>query len=194
MNTEERDVAKIFARHVLRLGVEVSTGKVGSQKSFPYIAPSSWIKYMDEKGFLKHWFGLGNDHTTLEQVQPRLLDFWKKYELTHRNHEVYKLAEQGALCLSHCLPCYIHGDEGTTYKRQGALVVSFFCPIGRGVAGAKSGENSDELKMNFVGHAFRTRFVSCAMLKDRFPNQLYTLYAIYVLRKPTLVRKTTRRT
>ena len=171
-------MSKIFAKHGLRLNVEIVTGKVGTESAFPYIPASSWVKYMDSNGYLQHLFGLGAEIQTLEQAEPFLLDFWSKYELTHGAHQVYRLAKQNLLSLSQCVPCYLHGDEGTTYKRDGALVLSFFSPIGQGVASAKTGERSDDLRMNFVGHGFKTRFVTSTLMKARIAQQqiLYDHY------------------
>ena len=138
---------------------------MGKVKDFPYIKASSWVKLMSEQGFLHKLFGLGSECNTLELAEPHLSDFWKKYELTHSDHQVFGLARAGLIRLSHCVPIYIHGDEGTTYKRDGALVLSFFNPIGNGVAGARTGENRQELQMNFLGHAFSTRMVMGTLMK-----------------------------
>ena len=84
---------------------------------------------------------------------------------------MYRLAREGVLRLENCCPVYIHGDEGTTYKKDGCLCVSFHSPFGRGtVSSKKMGpllERGDhETDMNFVGHAFETRWLLGAMLKE----------------------------
>ena len=83
--------------------------------------------------------------------------------MSHGTHQVFQLAEDNLLCLGDCLPIYIHGDEGTTYKKDGCLVISIMCPIGQGVASARCGES--DLKMNFLGHGFMTRLVLATLLK-----------------------------
>ena len=163
---QEDVVARVFARHGLRLDVSMSHGLVDQDPSYPYIKASSWIRTLEETGNLKNLLGLGESCRTLELAGPALLDFWEKYALAHADHEVYSLARNGELCLRQCVPIYLHGDEGTTYKKDGALVLSFFCPLGRGVACQKDGDLTDrKLPMNFQGHSFKTRFVMATIFK-----------------------------
>ena len=162
---QERDVSRIFAKHGLRLDVPISDGRVGREKKYPFIKPSSWIATMDRRNMLHKLFGLGPDLNTLDKVKTHLLDFWSKYELGHAGHEVFDMVRQGRLRLERCVPCYIHGDEGTTLKKGGNLVLSFFSPVGQGVAGAKTGEDQTGLLMNFIGHGFSNRFVTGSLLK-----------------------------
>ena len=143
----------------------MSEGYVGNVRNFPYIKASSWVKILDRHSCLHRLLGLGEDYKTLEKAGPVLQQFWDKYALTNGGHQIYGLANRGEVCLSECLPIYIHGDEGTTIKKDGALVVSIFCPIGQGVAGAKTGENPEQLQLNFVGHGFTTRYVLATLMK-----------------------------
>ena len=171
---EEDIVARVLAKHALRCDVEMSRGLVGRDTSFPYIKASSWIKNLDETGYLQNLLGLGgtplnsNSCSTLELAGPTLRQFWSKYELAHGDHEVFNLANRGKLLLEQCVPIYIHGDEGTAYKKDGALVMSFFCPIGKGVVCQKVGDIGDgSLHMNFAGHCFKSRFVMATLFKVR---------------------------
>ena len=164
-SSKERDVARIFAKHKLTLDIELSEGRVGQFKKFPYYKPSSWVQVLEKEGCLPKLFGLGSECKTLEQAEPALLQFWSKFKVTHGSHEIYELERRGQLQLGRSVPIYVHGDEGTTYKKDGALVVSFFCPIGQGVASAKTGEDPEELRLNFVGHGFTTRFVMATLMK-----------------------------
>ena len=177
--SKERDVARIFKNHGLRLEIELSEGRVGKMKKFPYLKASSWLQVLDKQGCLGNLLGLGLECRTLEEARPSLLQFWDKYRTTHGSHEVYALASRGDLDLGQSIPVYIHGDEGTTYKKDGALVASFFCPIGQGVAGAKSGEDPAELHMNFVGHGFATRFVMATLMKAGWVNSKWSEDVVY---------------
>ena len=124
--SQEDVVAKVFAKHGLRLDVDMSAGRVAKNPSHPYIRASSWIKAMDAGGNLGNLLGLGPGCSTLEQAAPALRSFLDKYALWHSDHEVYSLARAGKLSLEQCVPVYVHGDEGTAFKRDGALVLSFF--------------------------------------------------------------------
>ena len=132
---------------------------------FPYLKASSWVSLMDKKGQLFRLLGLGSSCNDMQAAEPHLLEFWSRYELSHKSHAVFQEAREGRLSLKDCIPCYLHGDEGTTFKKDGVLILSFYCPIGRGVAGAKTGEDPAALSLNFAGHGFKTRFVMASLLK-----------------------------
>ena len=157
----------MFGKHGLRLDVEMSYGKVGTHVDFPFIKASSWVGALEKTACLHHLFGLGAECGSLAKAAPFLLDFWQKYELCHGGHQIYDLAKRGNVKLEHCVPCYMHGDEGITYKRDGALVVSMHSPIGNGVASKRMGDLGGpcELNTSFVGHCFKTRFVLGVLLK-----------------------------
>ena len=55
-------------------------------------------------------------------------------------------------------------------KKDGALVVAFQSPLGRGTSKNKVGNvvGNNEQKVNFVGHAFETRFLIVAGLKEDY--------------------------
>ena len=166
---KEDVVAKVFAKHGLRLQVPMSYGPVDKETSYPYIKASSWVHTLDEMGYLGNLLlGIpGSVHNPMEVAGPMLEDFWGKYALWHGDHEVYSLARAGKLKLRQCVPIYMHGDEGTAYKRDGALVLSFFCPLGKGTVCQKVGDIGDlqNLHMNFKGHCFKTRFIMGTLFK-----------------------------
>ena len=119
------------------------------------------------------WIAMENFTTcwdSLERCKPVFQDYWEKYRLMHSGHQVFKLAAEGALKLQCCVPVAFHGDEGTTYKKDGCLVLSFHSVVGKGTLSNKLGPVQDghlpNLHTNFVGHAFQTRFLLAALLKD----------------------------
>ena len=186
--SQEDVVAKVFAKHGLRLDVDMSAGRVAKNPSHPYIRASSWIKAVDAGGNLGNLLGLGPGCSTLEQAAPALRSFWDKYALWHSDHEVYSLARAGKLSLEQCVPVYVHGDEGTAFKRDGALVLSFFSPIGKGVVCQKVGDIIDgSLHMNFRGNCFKTRFVMGTLFKAphfKLQSMEHTAHLYGFLSKP----------
>lgn len=100
-----------------------------------------------------------------------LENFWRNYRLCHGGHEVFSLADAGQLSLRQCVPVFLHGEKGTTYKRDGCFVVSLHSPLGRGTVSNKLGPMGDaplEPHTNFVGHSFETRFMLGALLKEDY--------------------------
>ena len=167
--TQEEVVSRTLARHGLRLPVVFSHGKVGNDLKYPYIAVASLIQSLDKAGKLYTFIGLGEPCNTLEKAGPGLENFWRNYRYTNSGHEVFTLADSGQLQLKHCLPVYCHGDEGTTYKKDGCFVFSLHSPLGRGTLSNKLGpldDGSSTPHTNFVGNSLETRFMLGALLRD----------------------------
>lgn len=163
-------MSRVFAKHGLRFDVEISSGQVGNDRSHPYIKAGSWIKALDKAGKLWKFLGLGPEFNDFNKCKPALLDFWEKFRLMHGGHQIYNLAAAGALKLECCVPCLIHGDEGTTYKKDACFVLSYHAIIGQGTISNKLGPiedgNPPALHTNFVGHAFQTRFLLGSLLRE----------------------------
>ena len=138
--------------------MEFSYGHIGRDRSFPYLPIGSWLQALDKFGKLPDLIGCRGDFSS------HLESFWAKYKRFHPTHQVY----ESGINLGQALPIYIHGDEGTTYKKDGALVISWQCPFGKGTSKHKMGDVLDEDAqfLNYVGHAFETRFLIIAALKD----------------------------
>lgn len=164
-NTFQEDiVARVFGRHGLRLDVEFSHGKVGTEKKYPYIKAESLVKTLERYGKLHALLGFGKEYDTLQKCGPLLAKFWSQYQQLHGTHQVF----ESGLNLHHCVPCYLHGDEGTTYKKDGCLVLSIHTPLGYGTVSQKLGpirERGGDARTNFAGHALTTRFMLAALLR-----------------------------
>lgn len=74
---KEEMVSRIFAKHGLRLDIEVSVGHVGSDRSYPYIKVSSLVEALDRHRKLFKLLGMGREFDTLEKCEAPLLDFWE---------------------------------------------------------------------------------------------------------------------
>eukprot|EP00435_Cladocopium_sp_Y103_P037116 s523_g9.t1 len=162
-----------MAKHKLRLDVEISYGSVGHDRKYPYVKAASWVKSLEKHGKLSKLLGfehLGPEYNRLAACGDLLEDFWRKYRPLHDTHEVFARADAGAIQLRNCVPVYLHGDEGTTYKKDGCLVLSIHTPLGAGTLSQKMGpvvaDERDAARTNFAGHALETRFMLAALLKD----------------------------
>ena len=137
-NTCQEDVvARVFGKHGLRLDVELSYGRVGSDRKFPYFKVQSIVKTLENRGQLYRLLGFGKQYDTLSKCATMLKAFWCKYRILHGSHQVFDFADSRGWKLSECLPVYLHGDEGTTYKKDGCLVLSFHSSIGIGTVSQK---------------------------------------------------------
>ena len=164
-------MARTLAKHGLRLDVDFAFGHVGKDRRHPYIPVSSWVQALDRAGRISDLVGGEKDFgASLEK-------FWSHFEQAHPNHQFF----QSGIDRQAAFPVYLHGDEGTTYKKDGALVISFQTPMGKGTRKSKFGDLADTAgaHLNFVGHAFETRFLIISALKDtRFSHGVHFLVCI----------------
>ena len=152
-------MARTFEKYGLRLHVEMSYASVGRERSYPYLSVSAWITALDKAGKLSELLGCSGDFSA------HLKTFWTRFQAAHPRHHFFETQTPW----EQAVPVYLHGDEGTTYKKDGALVVSMQSPLGKGTAKTKLGDIADDPQqlMNFVGHAFESRFLLMSALKDR---------------------------
>ena len=159
-------MSRAFQKHGLRLNIEVSYGRVGRDPKHPCLSVSAWIQALDRAGKLDELAGCSGDYSA------QLQTFWTRFQQAHPSHQFFETSTPWA----QALPVLLHGDEGTTYKKDGALVISLQSPMGKGTAKNKLGNLGDDgdgqQLLNFVGHAFETRFLIIAALKD-------TLHVVY---------------
>ena len=110
---------------------------------------------------------------SLKEAKPMLLNFWKKYRAAYPNFQLWEQVDDGHKDLSQCLPLFLHGDEGVSFKKGGIFVFSFQGAIGFGSSKrAKEMEQNlralDEgIPLNFLKNALQTRILICACPKER---------------------------
>ena len=133
---------------------------------FSWIKPSNFIQTMARMNDMGHLLG---GHS-LTQAKSMLLNFWSKFRAIHPQHQLW--AEERDL--SKCIPIFLHGDEGVTYKKNGVLVLSFQGAIG---FGSRSSQRARELEsnlramgegipLNFLRTGFQTRMLVCVCPKE----------------------------
>jgi len=141
---------------------------VSPLKDFPWIKPSNFIRIMAKMNDLGHLLG----GLSLQEAKGTLLSFWSKYRALFPQHQLWGDVDCRKKDLSRCLPIYLHGDEGTSYKRGGILIVSF-----QGAFGFGSSKRAEEIKekyramgdgipLNFLRTGFQTRMPICVCPKE----------------------------
>lgn len=170
MLPEETVVARVFERHGLRLDVQISYARIGKEANYPYVRVESMVQALERRGKLYKLLGFGRELNTLEKCGDNLELFWSQFRKLHGSHEVFALSDSGQVQLRNCIPCYMHGDEGITYKKDGCLVLSFHSCLGAGTNSSRLGPVRDgevaEPHLNFSGRVLETRFLIAALLRD----------------------------
>lgn len=168
IDVEEDGVSDIFGKFGMRYDVKISHAQVGSVTDFPYLKPSNYLRTLVKTNDFKRLLG----DRSLKEARPLLAQFWKLYQGICPRHDVFT-AQHTKGCLDRCLPLYIHGDEGTTYKRKGVLIVTFQAAFGTGGRHAPNVSlkpvmetNDAGIPLNFIRTALQSRFLSVVCPKD----------------------------
>ena len=164
-------MSRIFQSFGMLYQVPLSFDPVGDHSHFPWIRPSSLLRTMCSTGDLRLLLG---GIPTMSEAKGALESFWSIFQSVCPEHGVFrKLREsKGRLSTSQLIPILVHGDEGTTYKRGGMLVLQFTGVIGQG---SKKSETPEEwhkhmascgIPLNLIQNAMTTRFLTFLCPKD----------------------------
>ena len=157
----------IFEKFHLRYPVTLSSATVGGRPNIPYIKPTDFIKSLSETNDLGR---ILSGKSSMREAAPLLTTFWSRFEKVFPQHELF--GPKGKhLPRERCLPLYIHGDEGTTFKKSAVLLISIQSPLGygskrRSIEVALTDFEPDMEKagipVNFLKTGFQSRFL-CAI-------------------------------
>ena len=160
---QEDGVAEVFEQSGLRYETDLRYSRVGDHESYPWIPPSAFLRSMIRTGDFKRLLG----GRTLQESQVTLTEFWKRYEQQYPTHELFQVKTRN---LANHLPIYVHGDEGTTYKRKGVLCIAFQSPIGYGARHSPNERpeqvNDAGIPLNLLRTSLQTRFLTAVCPKD----------------------------
>lgn len=160
---------KIFQKFGLRYPAAMTYARVGEHEKYPYIRPSDFIKAMASSGDLGRLLA---DKASMSEAGPLLVEFWSRYRKMCPEHALFK----SCVPLDRAVPLYLHGDEGTTYKKSAVLLISFQSAMGHGssrrsIEAALTEHELDlqraGIPVNFLRTGLRSRFLCAMAPKDR---------------------------
>ena len=149
---------------------------------FPWIKPSDFLRALGSNNDLGQVLG---GRRTIEEAAGMLRLFWSRYEGIFPKHELFGEIRAGNKDPSRCIPMFIHGDEGTTYKKGGVLVLSLQGCIGFGstkrspeeVATNHYPSPKEEMPLNFMRPGMETRLLMAVCPKDRVCMKKHVTFA-----------------
>lgn len=165
--TKEDGVFEVFKKYGMQFPVELTYSRVGEIPEFPWIRPSAYLTALARTGELHRILG----GYSLEESRLTLELFWERYRAQFPDHDIFK-DEAKAAMLGRCIPLYCHGDEGTTYKKKGILIMGFQGVLGKGTRHApnvrpRPGRVNDAgIPLNMLDSSLLTRLVSVICPKD----------------------------
>ncbi|CAE7029608.1 unnamed protein product [Symbiodinium sp. CCMP2592] len=161
---------KLFKKYGLTVPVKIDTiaaGNAGELKNLPVVKISSWVKYLLDAGKLEQLVGVPE-----QEMESRLEEFWLRYRQLEPEHQIFVLAENGALELKRTVPVFAHVDEGRTYKSKALLILSVHGCLGKGTRSynkrlvRKPHIKRDPMGMNYVGSTWSTHFAFGSLLRS----------------------------
>ncbi|CAE7666683.1 unnamed protein product [Symbiodinium necroappetens] len=137
---------------------------------YPMIRATDFIHLIDEQHFWTRLIGQSSFSVGCQMMA----DFWARYRIIFPDYELFTRADRNEVDLNRCLPCLIHGDEGTHYKRSGIMIVQWQSVFGKGTsllgreafADRLLGESNAKAFVNQRGVTFTTRFLLGVLPKD----------------------------
>ena len=166
---------KVFQDHHLLYPVPITTEAAKPLVGFPWLHPADFLKGMAEYNDLSHILG---GFSNMEEAAALMETFWTRYEAVYPQFELFEKIRAGEREARQCIPLYIHGDEGVTYKRHGVLIMSFQSPLGFGTSKRPQEMSLNLQKMGECG--LPMNFLKCGM---------YTRMLMVICPKDTLVEQ-----
>ena len=163
-------VEKVFRENQLTYPVPITFETENPLKGFPWLKPRNFLKTMAEFNDMDHILG---GHSNMMEAKDTLIAFWNRYQQVHPDFQLFEHSRAGRLQLHQCIPVYIHGDEGVTYKKNGVLIVSWQSPLGYGssrkprdIAYNLQNVGESGLPLNFLKSGMASRLLSIICPKD----------------------------
>ena len=168
--TQEEGVHQVFTDHKFYYPVKVTIEQTSPLEDFPWIRPNDFIKALHKTNDLPHLLG----GYTLKEAKPVLADFWAKYKAAFPEHQLWDHVASTGKDITKCIPIFLHGDEGTSFKRGGILMVSIQGAIGTGTSKSKRIKLEEQnlramgegIPLNFLRTGLQTRLLVCSCPKD----------------------------
>ena len=168
---KEEGVHQVFADHKFYYPVKVTIEQSAPLEDFPWIRPSDFVKTLHKTNDLPHLLGGYN----LKDAKPVLRSFWEKYKLAYPKHQLWDHLSSTGKDWAKCIPIFLHGDEGTSFKRGGILMVSIHGAIGTGTSKSQRIKLEEQnlramgegVPLNFLRTGLQTRLLVCSCPKDR---------------------------
>ena len=149
--------------------VEIAIVESAPLSGYPWIRPSDLLQSMARMNDLSRLLG---GMQTVSEAEGVLTAFWKRYRDIFPAHQLWKDVGSGRKKVSQCLPCYIHGDEGTTYRKCGVLILSWQSAFGMGCSkrdkevAKRATEVGASIPLNFIQTGLQTRLLSMVCPKE----------------------------
>ena len=119
----ERDLHLLLRRHGMTVPLVPTILSFGNQPGglkveLPCITLKSWFEYLlsTHPKFVLGGFPLGSDAGLLLET------FWENFEKAYPDHKIFEMFDHNTR--RHCIPFYLHMDEGVGQRKKAVLCIS----------------------------------------------------------------------
>lgn len=163
---------RVFRLNNLFYPVPITEADRAPLQGFPWLRPRDFLRTMHQFGDLGHILA---GCASLFDAREILHTFWNRYRKVCPGFQLFEQVDRGDKAFHECVPLYLHGDEGVTYKRGGVLILSFQSPLGWGTSKREKVlslnlQNLQEsgLPLNFLKSGMYTRMLMVVCPKAWF--------------------------
>lgn len=128
---KEELVYKVFTKYKLLYPIPITGANESPLNGLPWLKPGDSLRVMAVRNDLAHLLG---GFSTMAEAEQMLVTFWTRYRAVFPQFQLFSEVHDGRKQLKDCIPLYIHGDEGVTYKKRGVLIMSYQSPLGFGTS------------------------------------------------------------
>ncbi|CAJ1392084.1 unnamed protein product [Effrenium voratum] len=139
------------------------------------LLPSSFLELID-KG--NHWEMISGQ-PTLARAEASFELFWKQYEVLFPNFSFFETARRNSIPFKRVCPVYIHGDEGTHFKKSGIMILQWQGVLGAGTSRSVNANTTDAQAVNSLGNTLRTRLLVGVMPRAMYSTNGDVLEALF---------------
>ncbi len=163
-------MVRVLKDNNLLYPVEISTVEHGPLAGLAWLPPRSFLFALAKTGDLSHILGGFN---SMKDASSMLTVFWERYKAIHPSFKLFEEIAAKRKRPEQCVPIYLHGDEGVTYKKHGVLIFSWQSPLGYGSSRRAReislnleamGENG--LPLNFLKSGMYSRMLTIVCKKE----------------------------
>ena len=158
----ENRLTSLFEGMGLSATIPISFVEVGLSQPHPTISMRGFVHTLSEQGKL--------DVIFCGHTQEDYSRFWERFQLQQPSHEVFLLSKKQ---LSRTVPMWIHGDEGTSQKKRGIMILSSQAILGYGT--------SRSMDLNFVKNSILTRSLYSVMATRLYSGKMKKNKPLYEL-------------
>jgi hypothetical protein len=158
-------------KHCLDVPI-MSADKLGEGGRHPYLSPADMFKEMANRKMT----GVLTGTPTLKDGERLLLEYWLRFGALYPNHQAYAIARKNGFMKS--IPILLHGDEGTSKKKQAVMILSYAGVLGKGTRKArktivktKERVTSSKGGVNIWGNSLATRFLFTCIYKKQYAGR-----------------------